>query len=54
MEGKNVVPMEITYMDTEDEYKYMVSKIHKFKGTYIQIAYVVFGGHQNTYIQIHF
>jgi hypothetical protein len=26
-----VVPMEITYMDTEDEYKYMVSKIHIFK-----------------------
>ncbi len=31
MEGKSVVPMEITYMDTEDEYKYMVSKIHIFK-----------------------
>jgi hypothetical protein len=26
-----VVPMEITYMDTEDKYKYMVSKIHIFK-----------------------
>ncbi len=26
-----VVPTEITYMDTEDEYKYMVSKIHIFK-----------------------
>jgi hypothetical protein len=26
-----VVPMEITYMDTVDEYKYMVSKIHIFK-----------------------
>ncbi len=31
MEGKSVVPMEITYMDTEDKYKYMVSKIHLFK-----------------------
>ncbi len=31
MEGKSVMPMEITYMDTEDEYKYMVSKIHIFK-----------------------
>ncbi len=31
MEGKSVVPTEITYMDTEDEYKYMVSKIHIFK-----------------------
>jgi hypothetical protein len=31
MEGKSVVPMEITYMDTEDEYKYMVLKIHIFK-----------------------
>ncbi len=31
MEGKSVVPMEITYMDTEDKYKYMVSKIHIFK-----------------------
>ncbi len=28
---KSVVPTEITYMDTEDEYKYMVSKIHIFK-----------------------
>ncbi len=26
-----VVRTEITYMDTEDEYKYMVSKIHIFK-----------------------
>jgi hypothetical protein len=26
-----VVPIEITYMDTEDEYKCMVSKIHIFK-----------------------
>ncbi len=25
------VPTEITYMDTEDKYKYMVSKIHIFK-----------------------
>jgi hypothetical protein len=32
MEGKSVVPTEITYMDTEDKYKeYMVSKIHIFK-----------------------
>ncbi len=31
MEGKSVVPTEMTYMDTEDEYKYMVSKIHIFK-----------------------
>jgi hypothetical protein len=31
MEGKSVVLTEITYMDTEDEYKYMVSKIHIFK-----------------------
>ncbi len=31
MEGKSVVPTEITYIDTEDEYKYMVSKIHIFK-----------------------
>jgi hypothetical protein len=31
MEWKSVVPTEITYMDTEDEYKYMVSKIHIFK-----------------------
>jgi hypothetical protein len=31
MEGKSVVPTEITYMDTEDEYKYMVLKIHTFK-----------------------
>jgi hypothetical protein len=30
MEGKSVVPTEITYMDTEDEYEYMVSKIHVF------------------------
>ncbi len=27
----DVMPTEITYMDTEDEYKYMVSKIHIFK-----------------------
>jgi hypothetical protein len=26
-----VVPMEITYMDTEEEYKYMILKIHIFK-----------------------
>ena len=26
-----VMPMEITYMDMEDEYKYMVLKIHIFK-----------------------
>ncbi len=26
-----VVPTEITYMVMEDKYKYMVSKIHKFK-----------------------
>jgi hypothetical protein len=26
-----VVPTEITYMDTEDECKHMVSKIHIFK-----------------------
>jgi hypothetical protein len=26
-----VVPTEITYMDTENKYKYMVSKIHIFK-----------------------
>jgi hypothetical protein len=26
-----VMPMEITYMDTEDKYKYMVLKIHLFK-----------------------
>ncbi len=31
MEGKSVVPTEITYMVTEDKYKYMVSKIHIFK-----------------------
>ncbi len=31
MEGKSVVPTEITYMDTEDEYKYMELKIHIFK-----------------------
>jgi hypothetical protein len=31
MEGKSVLPTEITYMDTEEEYKYMVSKIHIFK-----------------------
>jgi hypothetical protein len=31
MEGKSVVPMEITYMDTEDEYIYMLLKIHIFK-----------------------
>ncbi len=31
MEGKSVVPTEITYMDAEDKYKYMVSKIHLFK-----------------------
>ncbi len=31
MEGKSVVPIEITYMDTEDKYKYMVLKIHIFK-----------------------
>jgi hypothetical protein len=29
--GTCVVPTEITHMDTEDEYKYMVSKIHIFK-----------------------
>jgi hypothetical protein len=27
----SVVPTKITFMDTEDEYKYMVSKIHIFK-----------------------
>jgi hypothetical protein len=27
----SVMPMEIIYMDTEDEYKYMVLKIHIFK-----------------------
>jgi hypothetical protein len=31
MEGKSVVPTEITYMDTEDKYKYMVTKLHIFK-----------------------
>ncbi len=31
MEGKSVVPTEIIYMDTEDKYKYMISKIHIFK-----------------------
>ncbi len=31
MEGKSVMPTEITYMDIEDKYKYMVSKIHVFK-----------------------
>ncbi len=31
MEEKSVMHSEITYMDTEDEYKYMVSKIHIFK-----------------------
>jgi hypothetical protein len=31
IEGKSAVPTEITYMDTEDEYKYKVSKIHIFK-----------------------
>ena len=31
MEGKSVVPMEITYMDTKGKYKYVVSKIHIFK-----------------------
>jgi hypothetical protein len=31
MEGKSVVPTEITHMDMEDEYKYMVSKIHILK-----------------------
>jgi hypothetical protein len=31
MEGKSVAPMEITYMDTEGKYKYIVSKIHIFK-----------------------
>ncbi len=31
MEGKSVMPTEITYMDAEDKYKYMVSKIHIFK-----------------------
>jgi hypothetical protein len=35
----SVVPMEITYMDTEDEYKYMVSKIHIFK-KYIYSNYI--------------
>ncbi len=30
-ERVSFVPMEITYMDTEDKYKYMVSKIHIFK-----------------------
>jgi hypothetical protein len=33
-----VVPAEITYMDMED----------------IQIRCIVFGEHQNTYVQIHF
>jgi hypothetical protein len=38
MEGKSVVPTEITYMDTEDEYKYMVSKIHiKLHMLYLEI-----------------
>jgi hypothetical protein len=27
----HVMPMEITYMDTEDKHKYMVSKMHIFK-----------------------
>jgi hypothetical protein len=31
MEGKSVVHTEITYMDTEDKYEYMVSKIDIFK-----------------------
>ncbi len=31
MEVKSVVPMEITYMDMEDEYKYLVLKIHILK-----------------------
>ncbi len=48
MDGKSVMPTEITYMDTEDEYKYMVSKIHIFKVhifkllsvTYYELRYV--------------
>ncbi len=31
MKGKSVMPTETTYMDTEDKYKYMVSKIQIFK-----------------------
>ncbi len=35
MEGESVVPMEITFMDTEDEYKKIwyvkITKIHIFK-----------------------
>ncbi len=31
LEGKSVMPIEITYMDTEDKNKYMVSKVHVFK-----------------------
>jgi hypothetical protein len=31
MEGKSAVPTKITYMDTENEYNYMVSKIRIFK-----------------------
>ncbi len=31
MEGKSVMPTEITFMDTEDKDKYMVSKIQIFK-----------------------
>ncbi len=35
MEGKSVMPMEITFMDTEDEYKkygtLKITKVHIFK-----------------------
>jgi hypothetical protein len=41
MEGKSVMPTELTYMDMEDDYKYMVSKIHIFK-VYISKLHVLF------------
>ncbi len=53
MEGKSVVPTEITYMDMEDiQIRCIVFEEHQH--TYIQFTYIVFGDHQNTYIQIHF
>ena len=53
MEGKSVVTTEITYMDMED-IQIRYIVYGDHQNTYIQFIYIVFGDHQNTYIQIHF
>jgi hypothetical protein len=41
MEGKSVMPTEITYVDTEDENKYMVSRYMYSKYMYSNYMYCI-------------